>query len=85
MAVQLTKLNNKRAKSPPPETRYNLRLPTLVYEELERVANEQGTNRLELIRKFIKLGLLVVDLEANDNDSGLYFKRDGEFEKIVIL
>ena len=78
-------ITKNQGNSPPPETRYNLRLPTSVYDELEKIAIDKGTNRLELIRKFIKLGLLTVELESVDNDSGLYFKRDGEFERIVIL
>lgn len=81
----MTTINNTRANSPPNETRYNLRLPTSVYEELERVAYEYGTNRLELIRKFIKLGLLAVEIESSGDDSGLYFKREGKFERIIIL
>lgn len=66
------------------EIRYNLRLPSSIYDELEQIAKKYGTNRLELIRKFIRLGLLAVELEKQP-ESGLYIKRSGELEKLLIL
>lgn len=67
------------------DKRYHLRIPTTLYEELGEVAEARGTNRLTLIKKFIKLGLLVIKLEDEESDSGLYFKRNGEIERLTIL
>ncbi len=76
---------NLRAKSPPQDKRYNLRLPTKVYEELGELAQELGTNRLELIRKYIKLGLLVSHLEVENPQDGLYIKQSDMFQKVIVL
>lgn len=66
------------------DSRYNLRLPAYVYEELGKIARERGTTRLELIQKFIKLGLLVLQAEEQP-DSGFYFRNSGQLERVVIL
>ena len=64
------------------DVRYNLRLPRSVYDKLGQTAQEQGLTRLELLKKFVKLGFLVTEASQNE---GFYVKRDGELEKIYIL
>lgn len=66
------------------EVRYNLRLPEEVYEELGKAASVYGTTRLELIRKFIRLGLLAQQVNESP-DSGLYIKRGDEIERILLM
>jgi len=63
--------------------RYNLVLPEELYEEVQRVALEQHTTVVELLRKFIKLGLLAVDIE-NTPDAQLII-REGEKERQLVL
>lgn len=47
--------------------RYNLALPEGLYGELQSLAESEHTTVLDLIRRFIKLGLLVAQIEK---DSG---------------
>jgi len=39
--------------------RYNLALPVELFDELSHLADAENTTMLEVIRKFIKLGLLL--------------------------
>lgn len=73
--------------APPAETptrRYNLGLPETLYNDLERVAKEQGTTVVELIRRFIKLGLLAIELQQSPG-SGLIMRKDGEDHKVMLF
>jgi len=63
--------------------RYNLVLPEDLYNEVRRQADEHGTTVVELIRKFIKLGLLAMDVQE-DPESALII-REGDTEREVIL
>lgn len=73
---------SSRAKS---EKRYNLSLPNDLYYELDRIANKHNTTKLEVIRKFIKLGLVAENVESDPN-SHLIIKDDkGERELMIML
>jgi hypothetical protein len=63
--------------------RYNLVLPEDLYNEVRRQADEHGTTVVELIRKFIKLGLLAMDVQE-DPKSALII-REGDTEREIIL
>ncbi len=63
--------------------RYNLALPEELFNEVQRVADEKQTTVVELLRKFIKLGLLAVTVE-NKPDAELVI-REGERERQLIL
>src|SRR5712692_2010010 len=45
--------------------RYNLVLPSHLYEEVQIVANEQNTSIPDLLKRFIKIGLLVTKLSES--------------------
>jgi hypothetical protein len=64
--------------------RYNLGLPEDLYEELRRVADERQTTVLALLRSFIKLGLLAIELE-NTPDATLLIREDGKEREIMLL
>ena len=66
------------------EVRYTLRIPTGVHEELEALADELNLSRTELIRKFIKLGMMAVKLDQEEN-SGIYIEKNGEMHKLWLL
>lgn len=64
--------------------RYNLVLPTELYDQLQEVADQKHTTVLELIRRFVKLGLLAVRAETTP---GLDFivREDGVESRVMIL
>ena len=45
--------------------RYNLALPKELYGELQCLAETEHTTILDLIRRFIKLGLIAVEIEKD--------------------
>jgi hypothetical protein len=63
--------------------RYNLVLPQTLFDEIQTMADRKGVTVLDVLRKFIKLGLIVVALE-DQPDSKLII-RTGDTEKEVIL
>lgn len=63
--------------------RYNLALPEEVFEEIQLIADENHTTMLEILRRFIKLGLIAYELEKNE-DSALII-REGEKEREIVL
>jgi hypothetical protein len=63
--------------------RYNLALPQTLFDEIQSVAEKRQTTVVEMLRRFIKLGLLVDELE-NSPDSA-FIIREGDREKEVLL
>jgi hypothetical protein len=63
--------------------RYSLVLPEDLYNELEQVAKDRHTSVVDIIRRFIKLGLLAVKTE-DAPDTAIIF-REGETEREVIF
>lgn len=47
--------------------RYNLALPEDLYDELQCLAQSEHTTILDLIRRFIKLGLVATQIEKDPN------------------
>ena len=64
--------------------RYNLALPEELYEELQRLADERQTTVVDLIRRFIKLGLFVTHLEASPDASLIIREKEAETRLILI-
>ena len=64
--------------------RYNLVLPEEMFNEVKRVADEQQTSMVEVIRKFIKLGLVVFEMQKTAEIT-LFVKKGGEEQKIILL
>jgi hypothetical protein len=63
--------------------RYNLALPEPLYEELQTLADREHTTILELLRRFIKLGLLAVKVQ--DTPGAALIIREGESEREIVL
>lgn len=63
--------------------RYNLVLPEAVYSEVEKIAESRGATVVEILRKFIKLGLLAVKVEETDGSALLI--REGDITREIIL
>jgi hypothetical protein len=63
--------------------RYSLALPDEVFNELQCEANRRGKTVVDLLRKFIKLGLIVLRVE--DNPNAEFIIREGDKETRVVL
>lgn len=63
--------------------RYNLVLPSPLFEEVQTLANEQNTSVLELLKRFIKIGLLVAKLSQSPNTAVII--REGDKEREVLF
>jgi hypothetical protein len=60
--------------------RYNLSLPTKLFDELQLLADAENTTILELLRKFVKLGLIMYN-----QDCDILLRTDGKETKIIVL
>ena len=63
--------------------RYNLALPKELFEELKEAAEERGMTVVEVLRKFIKLGLLA--LETQDKPGSALIIREGDTERQIMM
>jgi len=64
--------------------RYNLALPEKLYTDLQTLADTEHTTVVELIRRFVKLGLTVATMEHDDTGE-LVLRRDGKEQVIKLL
>jgi hypothetical protein len=70
-------VNAKRLK------RYNLVLPMELFDEVQKLADSRQTTVVEMLRKFIKLGLLAVQIEETSDATLLI--REGDTERQIIF
>ena len=63
--------------------RYNLALPQELFEELKDAAENRGTTVVEMLRKFIKLRLIV--LEAQDKPDSALIIKEGDTERQIMI
>jgi len=63
--------------------RYSLALREDVFSEIERVASEKQMSFIEVLRRFIKIGLMIERIEKSP-DSVLILK-EGDTERQIIL
>lgn len=63
--------------------RLNLALPEPLYEKLASLANERDVTVTELLRAFIKLGLVIIEFE--DKEQGLYMKEEDTYQKVILI
>ena len=64
--------------------RHNLVLPSELYHRLQQVAEEKHTTITDLIKRFVKLGLLAVEVE-NSPGSELIIRENGAERRILLL
>jgi hypothetical protein len=65
-----------------PRTRYNLELSTENYENLKKIAEQEGTTIADLLRRATKLLLFVLSIKE-DPDARLLVERGDEVQEIV--
>jgi len=63
--------------------RYNLVLPEELLREVQELAEKRHVSVLEMLRKFIRLGLLVA--KAEESPDTVFLLRDGDTERQLIL
>lgn len=63
--------------------RYNLVLPEELFNEVEKIAEKKQTTFVDILRRFIKLGLLAIQIEESPNTALLL--REGNTEKQIIF
>ncbi len=64
--------------------RYNLAIPEDLFNEVEKLANERQTTVVDLLRRFIKLGLIAASIE-NTPKAGLFIHEDGTQREIILV
>lgn len=65
--------------------RYSLVLPDELFEELQGVADARGTSVVELIRLFVKIGLMAIKLEDEPGDDNALIIRKGGKERELLI
>ena len=63
--------------------RYNLALPTELFDELKSAADKRGLTVVEILRKFIKVGLLALDIQ--DKPGSALIIREGDSERQILI
>ncbi len=82
--LKTTKETTRDANQKTGGKRYNLVLPTHLYEEIQSLANEQDTSVLDLLKRFIKIGLLVAKLSQSP-DNALIIREGGKEREVVFV
>jgi hypothetical protein len=63
--------------------RYSLVLPEDLFEEIQHLAEKRQTTVVDLIRRFIKLGLLAAQVE--ETPGAAFIIREGDTEREIIF
>ncbi|HEY0070711.1 MAG TPA: hypothetical protein VGE04_12160 [Chloroflexia bacterium] len=63
--------------------KYQIVVPESLFEEIEKIADSRQTTVIDIIRRFLKLGILTAKIENTPN-AGLFI-REGESEREIIL
>ena len=63
--------------------RYNLSLPDDLFNSIHELADKEHSTVLEILRKFIKLGLVAANI-SKDSNSKLII-REGDVEREILL
>ena len=61
--------------------RYSLELPVELFDEIRQIAHEQHTTVVDVIRKFIKLGLAI----EKTPDNTLYIREGNSLCRLMLL
>jgi hypothetical protein len=73
----VTKTNGQAVK------RYNLVIPEELFEEVRHEAEKRGTTSVELLRKFIRLGLMAVRVQ--EDPASALILREGDTERELLI
>lgn len=66
--------------------RYNLVISAALFNDLQSLADREGTTVVELLRKSIKIILLISKFDSDPlSKNGVFIKDDGKEHKLVIM
>lgn len=68
----------------PAVKRYNIVLPEALYTEVQRIADQKHEPVVDLLRRFIKLGILAAQLQETPGSALLIREGDSEREILII-
>jgi hypothetical protein len=71
------------AEHPEAHKRYNLVIPAVLFHEVQALATHRQVSVLELLRRFIRLGLLVA--RAEETPQTAFVLREGSRERELLL
>lgn len=63
--------------------KYNLALPQALFDELQEVADKRHTTVVELLRRFIKLGLIATQID--ETPGAALIIREGDKEREILI
>lgn len=63
--------------------RYNLALPTDLFDALQQIADKRQTTVVDVLRRFIKLGIMAVNIEETEGSALII--REGNAERQIVL
>jgi len=63
--------------------RFNLVLPNDLVKRVQKIADEEHTSVVEILRRFIKIGLLAVEIQKKPGAALIL--REGDDEKQILL
>ena len=81
-AVRLLKNDSSRE---PWLRRYQLTLPAHLFESVQWVATQEDTTLLEVLRRFVRLGLLVEELRERPDVALIIREADGSERELVLI
>mgnify|MGYP003376516331 CR=1 FL=1 len=71
-------------EKPPAVKRYNLALPEPLYTELQQIADKRHEPVVDLLRDFIRLGILAAQLQETPG-AALIIRKDGVDREVMII
>ena len=64
--------------------RHTLVLPEELFQQVQDLANEEQTSVTDLLRRFTKLGLLMMDVQR-DPDASIVIRQGGSEQRLLVL
>lgn len=64
--------------------RYNLVLPEALFDEIQRIADSRQTTMVDVLRQFIKLGIVADQVERSPN-MALVVKEGNSEHRIILV
>ena len=67
------------------QKRYNLVLPEELFAKVQELAEKRGVTVVEILRRFIKLGLLVAQSEDAPDMTFVVIREGGSEREVILL
>lgn len=63
--------------------RFNLTMPMETFEELEAISQTDGRTVVDVIRRFISLGMLIREIQARGAE--VLIREEGKEDKLIVI